>query len=281
MSQLGLIFVSIGLSCYLIAFIHLVIHAFFKALIFISTGNLIHHRIFYQSILKTGNLSIRCPLNMATNIVAAIRLIGAPFAASFFSKEPILEIGIFNPKIGFFFRFLALLRVRLTIFYSMRIVKNVFFSFNKKDPLFFVNEHSTLVNKRIFFLLIPSFSSGAIINFYFMFLPSGLNYPQYFNTLLSRTILVRIFILINQFKFYKDFERSFFNISRTPIFSNKIFNLYGHFESMTIKSYSYIVINYTIISLTKIKNSIFLEPILFWRALLAMPAILIIIVCVI
>ena len=119
--QLGLIAISLGLGMYRIAFIHLVIHAFFKAMMFISTGNLIHLSQGYQSIKHTGRLFLRSPLNSSTIIISSMRLIGLPFMAAFFSKEPIVELSLYSSG-GFNELLMSLGGIVLTGLYSMRFV---------------------------------------------------------------------------------------------------------------------------------------------------------------
>ena len=90
--QLGLIVLSLGLGWIFISFFHLIIHAFFKAMIFISVGNLIHFSQNYQAIKNRGGIALSSPLNSSTLILASLRLCGVPFTAAFFSKEPIIEL---------------------------------------------------------------------------------------------------------------------------------------------------------------------------------------------
>jgi len=66
------------------SFFHLIIHAFFKAIIFIRVGNLIHFSQNYQAIKNSGGIILRSPLNSSTLILASLRLCGAPFTAAFF-----------------------------------------------------------------------------------------------------------------------------------------------------------------------------------------------------
>merc|ERR1711874_439187 len=89
--QLGLIITSLGSGWIFIGFFHLIIHAFFKAIIFIRVGNLIHFSQFYQAIKNSGRSLFSSPFNRSTLVLARIRLCGGPFAAAFFSKEPIIE----------------------------------------------------------------------------------------------------------------------------------------------------------------------------------------------
>jgi NADH-ubiquinone oxidoreductase chain 5 len=119
--QLGLIIIRVGLRSFAIAFMHLIIHAFFKAIMFIATGNLIHTRQSYQSVKNTGRIRIRSPINRSIIIIASIRLIGLPFIASFFSKEPIIELRMVGRR-SLLINIFSILGVLITCIYSYRFV---------------------------------------------------------------------------------------------------------------------------------------------------------------
>ena len=89
--QLGIMVIALGAGRPLIAFYHLVAHAFFKALLFVGVGNLIHSVGSYQDFYFTGRLRNNLPLSRGVLIVAKGRLCGLPFFSGFFSKEAVLE----------------------------------------------------------------------------------------------------------------------------------------------------------------------------------------------
>merc|ERR1712142_1065979 len=91
LSQLGIIVLSLSLGLPTIAFFHLVVHAFFKALLFIATGNLIHNSPDYQDLRRIGGHLPALPVTQATVIITKLSLCGVPFFSAFFSKELILE----------------------------------------------------------------------------------------------------------------------------------------------------------------------------------------------
>lgn len=90
LSQLGLMVRSIGLGLWKIAFAHLLAHAFFKALLFIAVGNMIHLRRRYQD-LRKANISPQSLFTLRFVIIANLSLCGVPFLSGFFSKDLILE----------------------------------------------------------------------------------------------------------------------------------------------------------------------------------------------
>lgn len=162
----------------MIAFIHLVIHAFFKAIIFISTGNAIHVSNRYQSCRKTGSIILSTPLNSASLVTGAFSLIGAPFAAAFFSKEPILERIISLSFSSFLDYSLILIGVSLTMLYRTRFLISVVSYLSKVEIAAVISEDDYLINKRVATLFIPSFTRGAIIaNSYSVYLAKIILYP--------------------------------------------------------------------------------------------------------
>ena len=91
LSQLGLMFLSLGIGSWLYCWIHLLIHAYFKALIFIIAGIVIHDSNSYQS-LKSISLRLKAsPLLTSILASSSLRLIGLPFMSGFYSKDLILE----------------------------------------------------------------------------------------------------------------------------------------------------------------------------------------------
>jgi NADH-ubiquinone oxidoreductase chain 5 len=162
LSQLGLIILCIGTRWVFITFFHLITHAFFKAIIFIRVGNIIHSRQLYQSIKNTGTMFFSSPFNSSTIILARARLCGTPFTAAFFSKEPIIEINIYNDTTLGIFIF-TILSLSITLLYSSRLIKIVLTHFNSIAPIMHISEVDINLRKGIFFFFFPSFSRGSFI----------------------------------------------------------------------------------------------------------------------
>jgi NADH:ubiquinone oxidoreductase subunit 5 (subunit L)/multisubunit Na+/H+ antiporter MnhA subunit len=160
--QLGLIVLRIGSGWLFITFLHLITHAFFKAIMFIRVGNIIHSSQLYQAIKNTGILAYSSPLNRSTMILARARLCGSPFTAAFFSKEPIIEIRIYNNSRLGIITFI-ILRLSMTLLYSSRLIKIVLIHFNSITPIIHISEVDANLNKGIFTLSLPSFSRGSVI----------------------------------------------------------------------------------------------------------------------
>ncbi len=123
--------VAIGLKQPNIALFHICTHAFFKAMLFLSSGRIIHSLKDEQDIRKMGGLHSLLPKTSACIILGRLALSGIPFLAGFYSKDLILEIGLtkLSNLTGILLSFIATL---LTSVYSFRII---FFCFIK-DPSF-------------------------------------------------------------------------------------------------------------------------------------------------
>merc|ERR1712020_803734 len=121
LSQLGVIRLGVGIELPIMAFLHLLIHAYFKAIIFIIVGQLIYFSLGYQSINFMGRLGVARPVMIGGFLIGAFSLIGIPFMAAFYSKEPIIEI-LFTRNFLLTGYFLILRGVCLTCLYSLRLL---------------------------------------------------------------------------------------------------------------------------------------------------------------
>ncbi len=122
-SQLGYMMFSCGLSSYDVSMFHLTNHAFFKALLFLGAGSVIHAVGDEQDIRKLGGLKNLLPLSFMAFLVGSFALTGFPFLSGFFSKDIILEVSISSYSFkGHFSFFFGLLSVFLTAFYSTRLL---------------------------------------------------------------------------------------------------------------------------------------------------------------
>merc|ERR1712051_637093 len=218
LSQLGLIILSIGTGWVFMAFFHLITHAFFKAIIFIRVGNIIHSRQLYQSIKNTGRILFSSPFNSSTIILARASLCGTPFTAAFFSKEPIIEINIYNNRTLGIIVF-TLLSLIITLLYSSRLIKMVLVYFNTITPKTHICEVDTSLNKGIFLLSLPSFSRGSVI--------ARLLYLKPINFWI---LLIKNYPVINSGLVY------LFPMWRLRLFSGSVFNGLTFYASFNFKA---------------------------------------------
>ena len=128
-SQLGYMIFACGLSNYSISMFHLMNHAYFKALLFLSAGSVIHALADEQDIRKMGGLIQLLPFSYIMILVGSLALIGFPFLSGFYSKDAILEISFANYNFSGFLGFLlGILSASFTSFYSFRLIYLIFLS---------------------------------------------------------------------------------------------------------------------------------------------------------
>ena len=119
-SQLGFMFIAIGAGAYVAAIFHLVTHAFFKALLFLGAGAVIHEMHHEQNIQKMGGLKKKMPMTAAMMGIGTLAISGIPPLAGFWSKDEILASTFANGGIYYVFWALSLLAAFMTAFYMGR-----------------------------------------------------------------------------------------------------------------------------------------------------------------
>ena len=121
MSQLGYMFLAMGLGVYSLGMFHLMTHAFFKALLFLAAGSVIHALDGEQDIRKMGGLQKIMPLTHATFLIGALALSGFPLTSGYFSKEAIILSSYHEDMGNFVFWAIAVLTAGMTAFYIFRV----------------------------------------------------------------------------------------------------------------------------------------------------------------
>ncbi len=133
-SQLGYMFFVCGLSAYSAGLFHLVTHAFFKALLFLTAGNIIiasHHE---QDMKKMDNLLTKLPVTFIFMLIGSLAIIGFPPFSGYYSKDAILEVALVSKNAGASYAYiLGMITAFLTALYSARIIYLIFFNKNKKE----------------------------------------------------------------------------------------------------------------------------------------------------
>jgi len=128
-SQLGYMFFACGMSSYSVGLFHLFNHGFFKALLFLGAGSVIHALLDEQDMRKMGGMVKLLPLTYVAIVVGSLSLTGFPFLTGFYSKEVILEVAFSKFSINsYFIYWLGVVAAFITSFYSIRLVYLVFFS---------------------------------------------------------------------------------------------------------------------------------------------------------
>jgi len=126
MSQLGYMFLAMGIGVYSLGMFHLMTHAFFKALLFLAAGSVIHALDGEQDIRKMGGLRKVMPLTHATFLIGALALAGFPLTSGYFSKEAIILSSYHADMGNFVFWAIALITAGMTAFYIFRVYFSTF-----------------------------------------------------------------------------------------------------------------------------------------------------------
>ncbi len=132
-SQLGYMFIGVGVGAFGAGIFHLMTHAFFKALLFLGSGSVIHAMSGEQDIRKMGGLSKKLPITTTTFIIGTLAITGVPGFAGFFSKDDILYNAYVSPYGGKFVWLLGLIGAVLTAFYMTRLVMLTFYGKPRMD----------------------------------------------------------------------------------------------------------------------------------------------------
>nr|QBZ38206.1 NADH dehydrogenase subunit 5 [Mahmutkashgaria sulcatus] len=120
MGQLSFMIFSILMGCYYLSFIHLLIHAVFKSLLFLCSGIFISGFMGVQDIRFMGNLTVQSPLISSCFMISLFSLCGMPFYSGFFSSDLIIELSILS-EVNFFYLIFFFFSVYLTLIYSLRM----------------------------------------------------------------------------------------------------------------------------------------------------------------
>ncbi|MBE0602765.1 MAG: NADH-quinone oxidoreductase subunit L, partial [Deltaproteobacteria bacterium] len=133
-SQLGYMFLACGVGAFTAGIFHLATHAFFKALLFLAAGSVIHALSGEQDLRKMGGLKGRIPVTFVTMFVAALAIAGIPGLSGFFSKDEILWKAFTSPAGGPVLWVVAAATAGITAFYMFRLVYLAFFGESRMDP---------------------------------------------------------------------------------------------------------------------------------------------------
>ena len=166
-SQLGYMFFAAGVSAYPASMFHLTTHAFFKALLFLGAGSVIHAMSNEQDMRKMGGIWKKIPITYALMWIGSLALAGVPFFSGYYSKDLILEAAwAASSNSGYFAFWLGAIAAFLTAFYSWRVLLLTFHGESNADKKVLSHVHeSPLV------MLLPLFilAFGALFSGWFFY----------------------------------------------------------------------------------------------------------------
>ena len=246
-SQLGFMFIAIGAGAYVAAIFHLVTHAFFKALLFLGAGAVIHEMHHEQNIYKMGGLRKKMPVTAAMMGIGTLAISGIPPLAGFWSKDEILASVFSRGGIYYGFWALSLLAALMTAFYMGRHWLLIFVK-EPSNELDSINEAPKNMTRPLILLGLFSIFIGFINTPFFHGLEKVLHETLYnvevthlpkgitlavlaFLSIgagftgLALAYLIYIFDIFTYFKIKIPFLKQFKKLSKDVLYLNKIGNL--------------------------------------------------------
>ncbi len=163
LSQLGYMFAALGVGAYGAAIFHLMSHGFFKGLLFLGSGSVIHAVDGEQDMNRMGGLAKKIPITHATMLIGTIAIAGIPPLAGFFSKDEILGEAF---KFGFYWVWgIGVIVAVMTAFYMWRLMGKTFYGESRVDPSVapHVHESAWQMTLPLVLLAIPSIGLGMAV----------------------------------------------------------------------------------------------------------------------
>ncbi len=182
-SQLGYMFVALGLGAYSVAIFHLFTHAFFKALLFLGSGSVIHALEDEQDMRNMGGIYKLLPYTWITMLIGTLALTGFPLTAGYFSKDAIIEAAYAaHSGVGMYGFILTVAAALLTSFYSWRLIFMTFHGETRlsKESLSKAHESPMVILIPLFILALGSLGAG----FFFKGLFIGEGYAEFWRSAL-------------------------------------------------------------------------------------------------
>nr|WBU10830.1 NADH dehydrogenase subunit 5 [Malassezia nana] len=161
-SQMGYLFLACGLSQYNTALFHLVNHAFFKALLFLSAGAVLHATFDQQDQRRLGGFLPILPFTYTAILIGSLSLMAIPFMTGFYSKDLILELAysqyVFHGSIAYWFGSIS---AGLTAFYSFRLISMTFLTYPNSPKKVYESAHDAAI-----FAMIPMTTLSLLAIFF-------------------------------------------------------------------------------------------------------------------
>lgn len=165
--QLGLIITRLGLGAYNLAFFHLLVHAYFKALLFMARGRIIHSASDYQDLRFFSLPQAFSPLTSVIMFIRNLSLIGLPFLGGFYSKDLILEFSLIG-RMHLGGLILFFVGTILTVMYTMRFIIRSRLGGLNKVRLYWHKDYDLIMFRSYDNLLILAIIGGRLLNWIYL-----------------------------------------------------------------------------------------------------------------
>nr|QEI26340.1 NADH dehydrogenase subunit 5 [Erinaceus europaeus] len=226
-SQLGLMMVAIGINQPYMAFFHICTHAFFKAMLFLCSGSIIHNMKDEQDIRKMGSIYKTMPLTSSALIVGNLALMGMPYLSGFYSKDLIIE-AINTSYTNAWALTMTIIATSMTAVYSIRMIIMILLKNPRYNTMVSINENNMYMTNSIKRLMIGSIFTGFMFTYSInpLFI-SPTTMPQYMKLLTLIATFIGLMVALD-LSLMAQFLKMPYNS-----YSFKFSNLLGYFTSIT------------------------------------------------
>nr|YP_009520062.1 NADH dehydrogenase subunit 5 [Proechimys pattoni]ATB18388.1 NADH dehydrogenase subunit 5 [Proechimys pattoni] len=230
-SQLGLMMVTIGINQPHLAFLHICTHAFFKAMLFLCSGSIIHNLSDEQDIRKMGGLYKTMPITSSSLMIGSLALTGTPFLTGFYSKDLIIE-AMTTSYTNAWALTTTLIATLLTAVYSTRIIFFALLNNPRFNFTYSMNENDPSMINPIKRLAVGSILAGFIMTYNIpitntpqMTMPQNMKIMALFLTILGFTIAAELNSMTKNLKInYSSKPSNFSNmLGYFPLLSHRVF----------------------------------------------------------
>nr|YP_010586622.1 NADH dehydrogenase subunit 5 [Triaenodes qinglingensis]UZZ44436.1 NADH dehydrogenase subunit 5 [Triaenodes qinglingensis] len=209
LSQLGLMVSTLGLGLVSLSMFHLMTHAFFKALLFLCAGSMIHSFYNFQDIRYLGGMMKYMPITFSCFMVSNLSLMGMFFMSGFYSKDLILEM-MSVKSLNIFIYLIFYICVLLTLVYSIRLMFMGFLNYNNFFVLMSFHDEDKYMNVGMFGLMFMSIISGASLKWLLSYTIKFVYLKKIMKFMVLYFMFLGLVISIVMLLYYKVFKDTIF-----------------------------------------------------------------------
>nr|AOY40014.1 NADH dehydrogenase subunit 5 [Scolytinae sp. BMNH 1040265]AOY40274.1 NADH dehydrogenase subunit 5 [Curculionoidea sp. 2 KM-2015] len=225
LSQLGLMMTILSLGDSDLAFVHLLIHALFKALLFMCAGAIIHNMGNIQDIRMMGGLINFMPVTCSCMFISNFALCGLPFMSGFYSKDLVAEV-LSMKYLSWIVYIVFYVSIGLTVSYSYRLSKFIFWGKgNFSTLLFFSDNNNMMMMKSMHGLVMPVIFMGSLFSWLFFAIPYFVFLPLASKLLTCLFILMGVFMGLEILELKYFYKNLYFKFYDSALFVSGMWNM--------------------------------------------------------